>query len=424
MTSSSGTSARAAVSNRNVRISALFLLGAAAWAAVPASPRIDSLREAVRAERAGAVETFWTEIASQGGTPLVECPAGLAPECLVTFLWRGDGSTKNVVILAEALPGEPAAHTFDLLAGTDVWYRTYRFRDDARFMYMLSINDPLTSWEVEGPERKQRYAGVRGDPLNPRGYVSLPRAPSERWIEERPGMARGEIKEYRLPGKVLAGERAIAVYTTPGFRPAGVVTPVLILFDGEEARDLEKVPVILDNLFAERRVPPIAAVFVSQPYERRESDLCCNRAVTLFLADELLPWLREHYGIRTESSSTIAGGASLGALAAACAALDRPDAIGRVLSQSGAFWWGKTDSEHERLTAEFRSRPRAQVKLYLDVGLMETKGGTISQLETNRRLRDVLRTKGYEVVYREFNGPHAYPCWRAGFADALTALLR
>jgi len=45
------------------------------------------------------------------------------------------------------------------------------------------------------------------------------------------------------------------------------------------------------------------------------------------------------------------------------------------------------------------------VKFYLDAGLMEKEGGAISQLETNRRLRDVLRRKGYDVVYREFNGP-------------------
>ena len=54
---------------------------------------------------------------------------------------------------------------------------------------------------------------------------------------------------------------------------------------------------------------------------------------------------------------------------------------------------------------------------------METNGGALSQLRTNRRLRTVLESKGYSVLYREFNGPHAFPCWRAGFADALVALL-
>jgi enterochelin esterase-like enzyme len=117
------------------------------------------------------------------------------------------------------------------------------------------------------------------------------------------------------------------------------------------------------------------------------------------------------------------GGASLGSLASAYAALQHPEAIRRVLSQSGAFWWGKTDAEHEWLTGQFAARRRAPVRFYLDVGLMETKGGAISQLATNRHMVAVLRHKGYPVTYREFNGSHAYPCWRAGFADALLALL-
>ena len=45
------------------------------------------------------------------------------------------------------------------------------------------------------------------------------------------------------------------------------------------------------------------------------------------------------------------------------------------------------------------------------------------QLDTNRRLRDVLRAKGTEVVYREFNGNHTYLNWRGGFADGVVALL-
>jgi enterochelin esterase-like enzyme len=140
-------------------------------------------------------------------------------------------------------------------------------------------------------------------------------------------------------------------------------------------------------------------------------------------------WSEERAGIAHGSilghklRSAILSSASLGGLAAAYAALRHPEAIGRVLSQPGSFWWGKTDSEREWLTAEFKSRPKVNVKLYLDVGLMETTGGAISQIETNRKLRDVPRVKGYETIYGEFNGTHAHSCWRAGLADALRALL-
>jgi enterochelin esterase-like enzyme len=405
--------------------SLLLLLCIPAWAAVPPSPRIQSLGKVAGDQQRAAVEAFWAEIAEGSGTPLIECPAGLAPDCLVTFLWRGDTSTRNAVVRAEALPGAPAEHRFDHLADTDVWYRTYQFRNDARFMYMLSINDPLTPWDVEGPERAKRYAGVRTDPLNRRSecYVSLPRAPSERWIERRPGVAHGEILRHQLRSAALSGERSFEVYATPGFKPGDGITPVLFLFDGDEARALGKTPVILDNLFAEGRIPSMLAVFLLQPYERRETDLSCSKATDLFLVDELLPWLRAEYKIRTAAQRTVAAGASLGGLAASHIALNHPEAIGRVLSQSGSFWWGKTDAEPEWLTAEFRSKPKVNAKFYLDVGLMETNGGAISQLETNRRLRKVLRDKGYDVTYREFNGTHAFPCWRAAFAEALLALL-
>ena len=298
-------------------------------------------------------------------------------------------------------------------------------------MYMLSINDSLGPWDVSGPERAKRYAGLRTDPLNrhvtpdPRSasYVSLPRAPSERWIEDRADIAHGSIRGHKLPSAILSGERSLDVYATPGFSAGDGVTPVLIFFDGEESRIPLKVPTILDNLYAERLIPPMIAVFLSQPYESREADLGCNEATSLFLVDELLPWVRQEYKVHTAAGRTILAGASLGGLAAAYAALQHPREIGRVLSQSGSFWWGKTDAEPEWLTAQFGSRPKVNVKFYLDVGLRETAGGAISQLETNRRLRDVLRTKGHQVIYREFNGTHAYPCWRAGLADALRDLL-
>jgi enterochelin esterase family protein len=195
------------------------------------------------------------------------------------------------------------------------------------------------------------------------------------------------------------------------------------MFDGDEARDMAKTPVILNNLFAEARIPAMAAVFLIQPYDQRETDLCCSRSMNRFLVNELMPWLRRQYGIRTEPGRVIVAGASLGGLAAAFAALEHPLVFGRVLSQSGAFWWGKTDSEHQWFTAELASKPKQNVKFYLDVGLMETNGGTLSQIATNRRLLKVLRDKGYQVIYREFNGPHAFACWRAGLADALVSLL-
>ena len=97
-----------------------------------------------------------------------------------------------------------------------------------------------------------------------------------RWAEERPGVPKGEIFRHTFAPSGSLGIRTVDVYQTPGFRPRAGSTPVLIMFDGEEVRHQLKAPVILDNLFADGRIPPMAAVFLIQPYDRREA-----RAVSL-----------------------------------------------------------------------------------------------------------------------------------------------
>jgi enterochelin esterase family protein len=56
----------------------------------------------------------------------------------------------------------------------------------------------------------------------------------------------------------------------------------------------------------------------------------------------------------------------------------------------------------------------------MEVGQMEAAE---VQLDTNRRLRDVLLAKGYKLQYREFNGNHNFINWRGGFGDGIAALL-
>jgi hypothetical protein len=91
------------------------------------SPRLAALQEEVSAGNASAVQSFWSEIGTHA--PLVEPIPGSPKEASVTFLWRDQGSTNDVVVVAR-LNGvapfqDPQSHLVQLKA-TDVWYRTYR----------------------------------------------------------------------------------------------------------------------------------------------------------------------------------------------------------------------------------------------------------------------------------------------------------
>jgi enterochelin esterase family protein len=114
---------------------------------------------------------------------------------------------------------------------------------------------------------------------------------------------------------------------------------------------------------------------------------------------------------------------SRGGLAAAYLGICRPDLFRSVIAQSGSFWWPSPDEGTPgRLIQDAARVARADVRFFLDVGLMETMdgpGGAPSQLAACREMRDVLRSRGCEVTYVEFPGGHDYVNWRHNFPEAL-----
>ncbi|HEY0322167.1 MAG TPA: hypothetical protein VGC66_14505 [Pyrinomonadaceae bacterium] len=64
----------------------------------PLSPRLTALQQELGRGNRNALEYFWQEISRQG-TPLVEPIVDGGAYVYVTFLWRGNSETKNVVVL-------------------------------------------------------------------------------------------------------------------------------------------------------------------------------------------------------------------------------------------------------------------------------------------------------------------------------------
>jgi enterochelin esterase family protein len=245
------------------------------------------------------------------------------------------------------------------------------------------------------------WYAIRPDPLNPatfvfpgdeedpgfertavRSVLEGPDAPSNRAVEERPGIPRGTCRLKRFPSAVLGNERRVWLYTPAGHDATAAPYPLLVVFDGWA---------------------------YDEPF-------------LSFLTDELLPWARRELHGTDDARRTIAAGSSAGGLSAAFAVYRRPDVFGNVLSQSGAFWYGRGGEDaHEWLTNRLAESARLPVRFYLDAGLFETgqppEPGAPSILKANRRLRDLLVERGYELHYAEFAGGHDYICWQTTLAD-------
>ena len=411
----------------------LFCLEASAQGS-PSSPQLTALRNEVKDGSKTAMDLFWQRVSKQG-SPLLEPVEGDDNHLLVTFLYRAKEETKNVVVIGGPGGTDVGNNQMTHMPDTDLWYKTYRVRSDARFTYTFSINDSLVPFDqVPANEIMKRASTFRFDSMNPNrtfgmtpSIVELPRALPQPYSKERPLVAKGKVEKQRFKSALLNNERTIWVYTPPGYQSAGRPFGLLVVFDGNTYLTAVPTQTILDNLLAQKLIPPMVAIIVDNVSQvGRGVELPCNPTFADFLATELVPAMRKQYNLTKSPAQTYVAGSSYGGLAATYAAFRHSEVFGNVISQSGSYWWRpQGEGEHEWLVKEFVKSPKLPIRFYLDVGLMErgpTPDSGPDMVIVNRHLRDVLRAKGYFVHYTEFNGGHEYLNWRGTLADGLLAL--
>jgi enterochelin esterase family protein len=324
------------------------------------------------------------------------------------------------------------------VAGTDVWYKTYRVRNDARFAYNLSPNDSLEPFDqVKGDDAmKQRLAAFQADPLNPHrcpttfgaygaesSYVELPNAGPLLWESSMKDVPQGKLIEANIHSDILRRDKKLWVYTPASFSQEHAPYPLLVLFDGD--RNRMWMPKVLDLMIARRQIPPVVAVMTDESTPSiRTAELPCNPEFADFLAKELVPWVRTHYSATSSPQHTIVAGSSYGGLASVFAALRHPEVFGNVISLSGSFWWKpEGNAQSEWLVQQMARSPKRPLRLYLEVGLMEVGAAGIDQVGSNRRLHQTLVAKGYPTGYAEYDGGHSFLNWSEGMVRGLTYVM-
>ncbi|GAA0999526.1 enterochelin esterase [Nocardiopsis tropica] len=414
-------------------------------------------------------EAFWRGVEA-GGTPVVGGDDGTGHRT-VTFLWRGGDELADVVLVANKIADADSYehNRMERVPGTDVWHLTYRMRDDWRASYTVA---PVPADGAPAPEgalsattrlRRERALAVADpedrpavarwfdalahavpDPLARErldataSVVSLPGAPPELWrpsggrvraarTEGEAPAGAGTVTAARLTGAALGNTRTVWVHRPVQAPPDGTPWPVVVLLDGQDWHTLPLAP-LLDGLIADGTLPPALTVMVdSLDPATRTRELACDDAFVDFLGHELLPWLGDRHDVTSDPGRTLVAGQSLGGLTALYAAHRAPHRFGRVLSQSGSFWWpnvAAAGGESERMARLVAGADTVPGRVHLSAGLNEW-----ALLDANRRLRDALAARGAElgrepgsVVLTEYNGGHDRACWRAGLPDGLVFL--
>ena len=402
------------------------------------SPHMLQLRKDIMDDKTGTTQEFWKTI-EKSGAPIVEPVADSKDSFLVTFVWKGSADTKNVLVdwprLANAFPDQFLMSHID---GTDVWFKTMKVRRGTRMFYTLSPNDPAGE-RPEGKWQRKEQAdplNFKRDPDDPnvpldraRSLLELPGALPQPWYEKRAGVPRYSLIEEKIKSVALNSERRVLVYTPPGYSKEHASYQTVYLTDGEDPDGLVFASWTFENLLADGKIPPVVVVRLANPDRpTRGKDLACNDAFLSYLNDEVVPFVRKKYNTSPDPSRTVIGGDSLGGVNASCAGLRHSETFGLVLSQSGAYQYPFTEADHADtnwLVQQFIATKKLPLRFYMDAGTNEVgpENQGYGLLLSNRHLRDVLKAKGYDVYYQEFEGDHEFINWRGTLADGLIVLL-
>ena len=340
------------------------------------------------------------ERARTEGAPLIEGNTA-------TFVWSG----KQAPILAGDMTG----------------WRTWETASDGQQMKQIASG----VWTYSLPLPADAYMEYAyfldskrvGDPFNrhqvPNGFGDtnhcfwMPVAPHSPLFRSQKGVIPGTVSKQLFESLRLAGgKRTVQLY-----RPA-VDGPyiLLVVLDGKDYFQRARLTTLVDNLIFQGSLPPLAIAFLDNARQSRFAEYGCSEALVGFVDQELLPWVANQVPLVKKPGAHGVLGASLGGLAALWLGVRLPQTFGKVFSQAGGFALGS--SKELGLTTLLRLGERLPLRIYLDCGRFDPL------LKANRMLKGLLKKRGYDLAYHEFNAGHNYPAWREELPAGLTWLFQ
>jgi enterochelin esterase family protein len=297
--------------------------------------------------------------------------------------------------------------------GTSIWILKAKFPKNARLDYKILVDG--NNWILDPSNPHQQWSGVGGGSAN-----SELRMPD--WKESVEQQAKqvehGTIKsDILINSKILHYQVTYSIYLPAGFQKLGQL-PVIYVTDGYEYLhpQLGNMTTVLDNLIAEKKIKPIAAVFVdhrepiNRSNNRRMQELAMNTQYLDFFTNELIPEIERNFPVSKLASERGIMGTSMGGLAATYFAFTRPGVFGLVGIQSPAFW---TKPQIYQLCT---NQVAPSIKISMTSGVINDTS------KESRKMKEVLEANSCIYHYREVNEGHSWGNWRNLIDDVLIDL--
>ena len=258
------------------------------------------------------------------------------------------------------------------------------------------------------PQPRKSWSKIE---LNADDVPAFP-APPTGWDERREGVPRGRLEMVAYDSKTVGTRRRLNVYTPPGLKP-GQRLPVLYLLHGIGGDETEWAryaapDVLLDNLIAEGKVPPMIVVMPNgraQKDDRAVGDIFSHiPAFTVFerdLLDDIIPFVEATYPARTDRAGRALAGLSMGGGQTMNIGFAHPDRFAWL----GAFSSGPNARKSEELLPD----PAAAKDLRL---LWLSCGRRDGLIHVSQDLHAYMKSKGVPHVWHVTDHAHDAPEWK------------
>ena len=233
-------------------------------------------------------------------------------------------------------------------------------------------------------------------------------------LHEFQEVPHGALHRHQYRSRPLRGLRPLVVYTPPGYgETSDRRYPVLYLFHGSGDSEgawtvVGRAHLILDNLIAQKKARPMVIVMpdghVSPPLPPAEASTRALEAFEQDLLDEVVPFVEQHYRVRTDREHRAIVGLSMGGGQALTIGLRHRERFAFVGGFSSA-----ARSALEAAEAAYSEGSPAGGGLKL---LWFACGKDDRLLESNQQLDALLTRRGVHHEFHETEGNHSWPLWR------------
>lgn len=391
------------------------------WRQKVRSPSIESLRSEL-VERPNAVNGFWASVAASGAPLIEEIPGEDDARC-VTFIYRDYNGTLDHVALCQNIIFNDFSDNHLVRVGqSDLLALSLRLPADTRTAYLLSPDEPLSSFFDPRVAADERYANWQPDPLNPKEFVLpfnewQPTPRHERFsVLELPGAAP---KVWSLPpadGETVPAPHPVIHESEGGdvrrlwYHRIGAATPerLLVALDGWSSIHIYRTPLVLSRLHHAGLIPPLAVVFVDcGTTTMRNRDYLGSHDHSEYLTHEIVPTAARFFDMTPTRERTVIYGVSAGGLTALATGFRNPGVFGHILALMTPAMVTNDDlpegivGEAQKVAEDLRPR------VHLQVGRLEVDtfwGGQF--VAANRDLRKNLTSMDFDVELDEESCGH------------------